>query len=84
MNLKEKRLETGKQNRKINSEKKKYFFSMKKIGRQPLLSDEMFTEINSIFSSLRISEATITQKVVIAVGNRVLSARCPEKKMMDV
>lgn len=80
MNLKEKRLETGKQNRKINSEKKKYFFSMKKIGRQPLLSDEMFTEINSIFSSLRISEATITQKVVIAVGNRVLSVCCPEKK----
>ena len=83
MNLKEKRLETGKQNRKINSEKK-YFLSMKKIGRQPLLSDEMFTEINSISSSLRISEATITQKVVIAVENRVLSARCPEKKMMAV
>ena len=44
----------------------------------------MLTEIKSILSNLRISGATVTRKVVIAVGNGVLSARCPEKMVKMV
>ena len=56
---------------------------MKNVGRLPLVSDEMLTEIKSILSNLRISRSAITGKVAIvaiAVGNGVLSARCTEKK----
>ena len=68
MNLKEKRLETGKQSMKIISEKKKFrLFTLEKVGRPPLLSGEVFTEIRSIFSNLRISRAVMT------VGNGVLN-----------
>ena len=53
-----------------------FFFE---IGWQTEISDEMLTEVNYIFSNLHISEASIAQKVVIAVGNGVFSARFPEK-----
>ena len=60
-------------------EKKSNFFSMKKVARMPLVLDEMLTEIKSILSKLRLSEAATTRKVIITVGNSVLSALCPEK-----
>ena len=63
----------------FRKEKKSDFFSMKKVSRQPLVSDEMLIEIKSILSNLRISAAEITWKVVIVIGNNVLRARCPEK-----
>ena len=54
MNLKGKRLETGEHNMKIISEKEKSqtFFSMKKVGRSPVVSDEIFTQIKCIFNNL--------------------------------
>ena len=52
---------------------------MKKVARMPLVLDEMLTEIKSILSKLRLSEAATTRKVIITVGNSVLSALCPEK-----
>ena len=53
---------------KIISEKKKFrLFTLEKVGRPPLLSGEVFTEIRSIFSNLRISRAVMT------VGNGVLN-----------
>ena len=57
---------------------------MKKVGRPPLVSDKILTEIKSILSSLRISGATITRKVVRAVGNGALSACSPEKMAENV
>ena len=54
-------------------------FSMKKVARPTEISDEMLTERKSIFSKLRISGAALAQKVIIAVGNGMISARCPEK-----
>ena len=48
---------------------------MKKIGRLPVVSDE----IKFILSNIRKPGAAITRKVVIAVGSDVLSARCSEK-----
>ena len=44
----------------------------------------MLTEIKSIISNLRISGAATTRKAVIAVGNGVLSARCTEKKWLQM
>ena len=52
---------------------------MKKVARPTEISDEMLTKRKSIFSKLRISGAAITQKVIIAVENGMISARCPEK-----
>ena len=52
---------------------------MKKVARMPLVLDEMLTEIKSIHSNLRLSEAVTTRKMIITVGNSVLSALCPEK-----
>lgn len=49
---------------------------MKKVGRSPLVSDEMLTEIKSILINLRISGVAATRKVVITIGNSVFSARC--------
>ena len=42
-------------------------------------SDEILTEIKPILNNLHIPGAAITLKVVIAVGNGMVSARCPEK-----
>ena len=39
----------------------------------------MLTEIKYILSNLHISGAAVTRKALIAVGNGVLSARCPGK-----
>ena len=52
---------------------------MKKVARPTEISDVMLTEKKYIVSKLRISGVAITQKVIIAVGNRMISARCPEK-----
>ena len=52
---------------------------MEKVDRTSLVSGKMHTEIKSILSNLRILGATISRKVVIAVGNDVLSVLCPEK-----
>ena len=55
---------------------------MKNVSRPPLVTDEMLTKIKFILSNLRISGAAVTGKVTlvaIAVGNGLLSARCPEK-----
>lgn len=64
----------------ITSENKNNLtFSMKKVARPTEISDVMLTEKKYIVSKLRISGVAITQKVIIAVGNRMISARCPEK-----
>ena len=54
---------------------------MKKVGRPPLVSDEMLTKIKlkSVLNNLCISRAAITQNVVIGVRNDVHCPHCPEK-----
>ena len=52
---------------------------MKKAGKLSLVSNEMLSEIKPIPSNLCISEAVITWKVVIAVRNGKLNARCQKK-----
>ena len=42
------------------------------------MSDELTTEVKSILHNLRISGGAVTQKTVVAIGNAVLKARCPE------
>ena len=37
------------------------------------------TEIKQILSNLRVARCAISRKVVISVGNGVLSSRCPDK-----
>ena len=49
---------------------------MKRVGRPPLVSGEMLTEIKSLLSNLRKSGAAITRKKVVTFGNGVLSCRC--------
>ena len=45
------------------------------------MSDELTTEVKSILHNLRVSGGAVTRKTVIAIGNRVLKARCP--KMLE-
>ena len=42
------------------------------------MSDELTTEVKSILHNLRVSGGAVTRKTVIAIGNAVLKARCPE------
>ena len=62
-------------------------FESKKIGnlfalphqRRPSeMRDELTTEVKSILHNLRVSGGAVTRKTVIAIGNGVLKARCPE------
>ena len=48
------------------------------------MSDELVTEIKAILHNLRVSGGTISGKIVIAIGNGVLSSGCPEKVMVEV
>ena len=47
-------------------------------GRSSKMSDELTTEVKSILHNLRVSGGAVTRKTVIAIGNGVLKARCPE------
>ena len=63
MNLKVRRLKTGKENIKIISEKKRIeIFSIKNVGRPSLVSDEMLIEIKSILSNLCVSGSSSNWK----------------------
>ena len=53
----------------------KDYFRKELVGRR----HQMFIEIKSILSNLCISGAAITQKVIIAAGNGVLSASLSKK-----
>ena len=55
------------------------FFSMPRRGRPAILTDELMTEIKQILSNLRVTGCAIYRKIVISVGNGVLSSRCPDK-----
>ena len=54
------------------------FFALPRQGRPSKMSDELTTEVKSILHNLRVSGGAVTQKIVIAIGNGVLKARCPE------
>ena len=43
------------------------------------MSDELVTEIKTILHNLRVSGRVISRKSVTAIGNGVLSSRCPQK-----
>ena len=51
---------------------------MPRQGRPSKISDELTTDVKSILHNLRVSGGVVTQKTVIAIGNGVLKARCPE------
>lgn len=55
-----------------------FTFTVRKQGRPSMVSDELATEIKSILHNLRVSGGAISRKTVIAIGNGVMSARCPE------
>ena len=44
-----------------------------------MVSDEIVTEIKAILHNLCVSGGAVTRKTVIAIGDGVLSSRCPEK-----
>ena len=52
---------------------------MPRRGRPAILTDELMTEIKQILSNLRVAGYAISRKVVLSVGNGVLSSRCPDK-----
>ena len=54
------------------------FFALPRQGRPSKMSDELTTEVKSILHNLRVSGGEVTRKTVIAIGNGVLKARCPE------
>ena len=54
------------------------FFALPRQGRPSKMSDELTTEVKSILHNLRVSGGAVTRKIVIAIGNGVLKARCPE------
>ena len=53
-------------------------FALPRQGRPSKMSDELTTEVKSILHNLRVSGGAVTRKTVIAIGNAVLKARCPE------
>ena len=53
-------------------------FALPRQGRPSKMSDELTTEVKSILHNLRISGGAVTRKTVVAIGNAVLKARCPE------
>ena len=48
-------------------------------GHPSMVSDELVTEIKAILHMLHVSGEVISRKTVIAIGNWILSSRCPEK-----
>ena len=44
-----------------------------------MVTDELVTEIKAILHNLRVSGGTNSPKTVIAMGNRLLSSRYPER-----
>ena len=62
----------------FESNKVRNFFALSRQGRPSKMSDELTTEVKSILHNLRISGGAVTRKIVVAIGNAVLKARCPE------
>ena len=54
-------------------------FTVSPQGLPSIVSDELVTEVKAILHKLRISGGVISWKTVIAIGNRVLNSRYPEK-----
>ena len=52
------------------------FFDLPRQERSSKMSDELTTEVKSILHNLTVSG--VTRETVIAIGNGVLKARCPE------
>ena len=42
------------------------------------MGDELTAELKSILHNLRVNGGAVTRKTVIAIGNGILKARCPE------
>ena len=55
------------------------FFTLLPPGRPPMVSDGVVTKVKAILHNIRLSGGVITRKTTIAVGNGVLSSRCPDK-----
>ena len=55
------------------------FLAIPQQGRPSVVSDEFVTEIKAILHNICVIGGTISRKTVIAIGNGVLSSRCPEK-----
>lgn len=53
--------------------------NFKKPGRPSMLSEELTTEIKVILQNLRTAGCGISRKTVIAVGEGVLLAKCPDR-----
>ena len=62
----------------FESNKLRNFFALPRQGKPSKMSDELTTEVKSILHNLRISGGAVTRKTVVAIGNAVLKARCPE------
>ena len=54
-------------------------FTVPRKGHPSMVSDELLTEIKAILHMLHVSGEVISRKTVIAIGNWILSSRCPEK-----
>ena len=55
------------------------YITLRRQGRPAMVSDEIVTEVKAILHNLRVSGGTVSRKTVIAIGDGVLSSRCPEK-----
>ena len=55
------------------------FFTVPQKGHPSMVSDELVTEMKAILHMLHASGEVISRKTVIAIGNGILSSRCPEK-----
>ena len=76
--LKERLLEIGRSNIKaFESNEIGNFFALPR-ERPSKMGDELTAELKSILHNLRVNCGAVTRKTVIAIGNGILKARCPE------
>ena len=63
----------------FESQKRPEFFTVPWKGRPSMVSNELVTETKAILHNLRINGQANILKTIIAIGNGVLSLRCPKK-----
>ena len=68
-----------KHQKNCESQERVALFTISWQGRSSMVTDELVTEVKAILHNLRVSGGGISRKTVIAMGNRLLSSRYPEK-----
>ena len=68
-----------KHQKNCESQERIELFTISWKGRSSMVTDELVTEIKAILHNLHVSGEAISRKTVIAMGNRLLSSRYPEK-----